>query len=115
MIFTPDQIKRLPGSKVLLADGRTGHIAALIADCVWCVEFQMRGGRMALANRSKYSVPSPIYIVEVLQWSDEKQPETTDTLEQLHDHHARMVEQLAQEIYKQHVAKMKKSARLGIK
>ena len=113
MIFTPEQIRRLLGSTVLLADGRAGTIAGLITYHKWFVEFQMRGGRKALAN-TKSTVPTAIDIVEVLQWANEKQPEPTTTLEQLRDQHARIVEQLTHEIYTQHVAKMKKAARLGI-
>ena len=39
----------------------------------------------------------------------------TYTLEQLRDHHARIAEQLSQEICGKHVATMKKAARLGVK
>ena len=122
MIFTKEQIKRLPGSTVRLAYGRGGYIAAQITEHKWFVEFQMRGGRMALANTNKSTVPTEIDIVEVLEWADEKQPEpekepddATATIEQLHDCHARMVERLACEIYLQNLAKMKKAARLGVK
>ena len=156
MIFTKEQIKRLPGSTVRLADGRTGYIAAPITYHMWFVEFQMRGGRKALANTNKSTALSSIDIVEVLEWADEKSPihspiisprkdyhyldclssakcaadvpdidrhwqswltayDATYTLEQLRDQHARIVEQLAREIYRQHVAKMKKAARLGVK
>ena len=134
MIFTEEQIKRLPGSTVRLADGRAGTITGLITSHKRFVEFQMYGGRKALANTHELIASSTIDIIEVLQWADEKQPEpeqvpnidrhwkdwlnpstATYTLEQLHDYHARIVEQLACEIYMQHIATMKKAARLGVK
>ena len=93
MIFTKEQIKRLPGSTVRLADGRTGYIADLLTDNMCFDVFRMRDGRKALANTNESTMTTPIDIVEVLEWADE----------------------LAQEIYTQHVAKMKKAARLGVK
>ena len=113
MIFTPDQIKRLPGSTVRLEDGRTGYIADLLTDNMCFAVLRMRDGRKALANTNS-TAPTPIDIVEVLEWADEKQPEPTTTLEQLHDYHERIIKKLAQEISVKHVAKMKKAARLGV-
>ena len=190
MIFTKEQIKRLPGSTVRLRDypNHKVVVGGLSEEFPKFASFRippdMRTSRdpTCFANTAK-SLASSMDIVEVLQWADEKQTEPTSatllgrapsttfsaattttaennpiyiltispskdyhypyclssakcaadvpdidrhwqhwlhphdataTLEQLRDHHARIVEQLAREIYMQHVAKMKKAARLGV-
>ena len=185
MIFTKEQIKRLPGSTVRLRDypnhtvvvGEPSEVFSNFVSFRIPSGIRSSRGPTCFADTAK-SFADSMDIVEVLQWADEKAKDpdagtrlaspnlgkaiissansemseiitgriagqnlcvsrdelTRDaandftaiaaratratraaTLEQLHDYHARMVEQLACEIYMQHVAKMKKAARLGVK
>ena len=76
MIFTQEQIERLPGSLVELRDGREGRLSAAPAPRLLPTYYRLldtANGRV-FANICEYAYRSPVDIVEVLEWADEQKP-----------------------------------------
>jgi hypothetical protein len=80
MIFTPDQIRRLPGSLVRLADGRESLCGPIEIDYDThsCFEPIIR---QCFANKTHNIATTDEDIIAVLRWSDEPaQPTEVDAL-----------------------------------
>jgi hypothetical protein len=71
MIFTPEQISRLPGSLVRRADGKKGICGELACQYDDYCDFFFAEGEWCDANTSNDAWPSMWDITSVLRWSDE--------------------------------------------